>query len=78
MYDGKSDLFEELDHDEPIDIEDILVQLELLTGIQKGKNFELWLDWFVNQLAYGTNDERLNLKDMYEFKKKTDKYSKGK
>lgn len=75
MYLGKSGLFDELSESEPFDVDKIVAELENKTGHTYGRDFDRWLDWYLKQRKFGTHDEKENLKELYEFKLKADRFS---
>ncbi len=72
MYEGNSGLLDELRKYEPFDTEWLLGELVKESGQKNGNNITKWIDWYVHQSVYGSEDDRNNLRSMYEFKAKSD------
>lgn len=75
MYDGRSELFDELRHVEPLETARIIERLHEISGKDFGQDFEAWMDWYTNQTEIGTYDERENLRELYRFKLDTDRFT---
>jgi hypothetical protein len=73
MYEGRSGLIDRLKENEPIPVPSLLEVLRARAQRDVGLGFADWYEWFEKEAAEATPEERDILKNLHDFKTKTDK-----